>query len=222
MTRWCGFSGRTARTWTAWWARQHGGGAGDLASGSAVSALGLSGRRQLPARPGWCTARPGEEPYVGKVAVAAVVLNRVKSPSFPNTIAGVVYQGGALDAVYDGQINLTPGFRQHPGGEGRAQRLGSHRRVSITTIRPPPPTAGSGPARCSFPSASTISPFKAIPHNSAAALAMCFPPSAACKTLDLPPANLRVLPLRLTKNALVIAPPHLCGIVLTSYIHFIQ
>ena len=48
------------------------------------------------------------EPYVGKVAVAAVVLNRVKSPSFPNTIAGVIYQTGAFDAVYDGQINLTP------------------------------------------------------------------------------------------------------------------
>ncbi len=48
------------------------------------------------------------EPYVGKVAVAAVVLNRVKSPLFPNTIAGVIYQAGAFDAVSDGQINLTP------------------------------------------------------------------------------------------------------------------
>ena len=48
------------------------------------------------------------EPYVGKVAVAAVVLNRVKSPSFPNTIRGVVYQSGAFDAVSDGQIYLTP------------------------------------------------------------------------------------------------------------------
>lgn len=48
------------------------------------------------------------EPYVGKVAVAAVVLNRVKSPSFPNTISGVIYQSGAFDAVADGQINLTP------------------------------------------------------------------------------------------------------------------
>ena len=48
------------------------------------------------------------EPYVGKVAVAAVVLNRVKSPSFPNTISGVVYQSGAFDAVSDGQIYLTP------------------------------------------------------------------------------------------------------------------
>ena len=48
------------------------------------------------------------EPYVGKVAVAAVVLNRVRSSSFPNTIAGVIYQSGAFDAVADGQINLTP------------------------------------------------------------------------------------------------------------------
>lgn len=48
------------------------------------------------------------EPYTGQVAVAAVVLNRVKSASFPNTIAGVIYQSGAFDCVADGQINLTP------------------------------------------------------------------------------------------------------------------
>ena len=48
------------------------------------------------------------EPYAGQVAVAAVCLNRVKSSSFPNTLAGVVYQSGAFDAVADGQINLTP------------------------------------------------------------------------------------------------------------------
>jgi N-acetylmuramoyl-L-alanine amidase len=48
------------------------------------------------------------EPYVGKVAVAAVILNRVKSPEFPNTIAGVIFQPGAFTAVSDGQINLTP------------------------------------------------------------------------------------------------------------------
>lgn len=48
------------------------------------------------------------ESYVGQVAVAAVVLNRVESASFPNTIAGVVYQAGAFDCVADGQINLTP------------------------------------------------------------------------------------------------------------------
>ena len=48
------------------------------------------------------------EPYTGQVAVAAVTLNRVKSSSFPNTLAGVVYQAGAYVAVKDGQINLTP------------------------------------------------------------------------------------------------------------------
>lgn len=48
------------------------------------------------------------EPYEGQVAVAAVVLNRVKSSSFPNTISGVIYQNGAFNVVADGQINLTP------------------------------------------------------------------------------------------------------------------
>lgn len=48
------------------------------------------------------------EPYVGKVAVAAVILNRTRSSSFPNTVAGVVYQPLAFTAVADGQINLTP------------------------------------------------------------------------------------------------------------------
>ncbi len=48
------------------------------------------------------------EPYTGQVAVAAVILNRVKSPSFPNTIAGVIYQPYAFTAVNDGQINLSP------------------------------------------------------------------------------------------------------------------
>ena len=48
------------------------------------------------------------EPYQGQVAVAAVVLNRVEHSSFPNTIAGVIYQKGAFDVVSDGQINLTP------------------------------------------------------------------------------------------------------------------
>lgn len=48
------------------------------------------------------------EPYTGQVAVAAVILNRVKSASFPNTISGVIYQPYAFTAVSDGQINLTP------------------------------------------------------------------------------------------------------------------
>jgi len=48
------------------------------------------------------------EPYSGQVAVGAVVMNRVKSSAFPNTIAGVVYQNGAFDAVSDGQVNMSP------------------------------------------------------------------------------------------------------------------
>ena len=48
------------------------------------------------------------ESYVGQVAVGAVVLNRIKSASFPNTMAGVIYQKYAFTAVDDGQINLTP------------------------------------------------------------------------------------------------------------------
>ncbi len=48
------------------------------------------------------------ESYVGQVAVAAVILNRVKSSEFPNTIAGVIYQPWAFTAVNDGQINLEP------------------------------------------------------------------------------------------------------------------
>lgn len=48
------------------------------------------------------------EPYVGQVAVAAVILNRVKNPNFPNTISGVIYQPLAFTAVADGQINLEP------------------------------------------------------------------------------------------------------------------
>lgn len=48
------------------------------------------------------------ESYVGQVAVGAVVMNRIKSSSFPNTMAGVIYQRYAFTAVDDGQINLTP------------------------------------------------------------------------------------------------------------------
>jgi N-acetylmuramoyl-L-alanine amidase len=48
------------------------------------------------------------EPYIGQIAVAAVILNRIKSPSFPNTISGVIFQPGAFTAVADGQIYMTP------------------------------------------------------------------------------------------------------------------
>lgn len=47
------------------------------------------------------------ESYRGQVAVGAVILNRVAHSSFPDTISGVVYQSGAFDCMYDGQINVT-------------------------------------------------------------------------------------------------------------------
>ncbi len=69
-------------------------------SGSSVSSSDL----YLIARCVYGEARG--ESYTGKVAVAAVILNRVESSSFPNTVSGVIYQAGAFTAVSDGQINL--------------------------------------------------------------------------------------------------------------------
>ena len=48
------------------------------------------------------------EPYVGQVAVAAVVLNRIADPAFPKTVADIIYQPQAFSSVSDGQINLPP------------------------------------------------------------------------------------------------------------------
>lgn len=45
------------------------------------------------------------EPYVGQVAVGAVILNRIKHPSFPDSLSGVIYQDGAFTAIVDGQFN---------------------------------------------------------------------------------------------------------------------
>ncbi len=79
---------------------------GIFTSSSSSSSSSNSSNLNLLARVVYGEARG--EPYSGQVAVAAVVLNRVKSSSFPNTISGVVYQSGAFDAVRDGQINLSP------------------------------------------------------------------------------------------------------------------
>ncbi|GGL46991.1 spore cortex-lytic enzyme [Sporolactobacillus putidus] len=48
------------------------------------------------------------EPYIGQVAVSAVILNRVADPRFPKNIPDVIFQPGAFTAVSDGQIWLTP------------------------------------------------------------------------------------------------------------------
>ena len=75
-------------------------------SSSSGSSTNNSSNVNLLARAIYGEARG--EPYTGQVAVGAVIMNRVKSSSFPNTIAGVVYQKGAFDAVSDGQINMNP------------------------------------------------------------------------------------------------------------------
>ena len=76
------------------------------AASSSSGTNAVSGDVRLLARCIYGEARG--EPYKGQVAVGAVVLNRVKSSAFPNSIAGVVYQRGAFSAVDDGQINLNP------------------------------------------------------------------------------------------------------------------
>lgn len=45
------------------------------------------------------------EPYTGQVAVGGVILNRIEHPSFPNTLAGVIYQPGAFSCITDGGID---------------------------------------------------------------------------------------------------------------------
>lgn len=80
-----------------------------LSSASASSSSGgsySSGDSYLLAKCIYAEARG--EPYTGQVAVGAVILNRVRSSKFPNSISGVIYQPYAFTCVADGQINLTP------------------------------------------------------------------------------------------------------------------
>ncbi len=74
-----------------------------LPSGGSSSNKNDSSEYHLLAR--IISAEARGEPYIGQVAVGAVVLNRVEHPSFPDTVSGVVYQPGAFTAITDGQIN---------------------------------------------------------------------------------------------------------------------
>ena len=71
-------------------------------SGSSSGSSSASSEVALLARV--ISAEARGEPYSGQVAVGAVILNRVEHPSFPNTIAGVVYQPGAFSCMDDGQF----------------------------------------------------------------------------------------------------------------------
>ena len=90
------------------------------------------------------------EPYIGQVAVGAVVLNRVESSSFPDSIAGVVYQPGAFTAITDGQINeaVTDSARRAAREALNNSDL-AYGAFSTIIIRTRPPTNGFAPARSS-------------------------------------------------------------------------
>lgn len=74
--------------------------------GGSTSSGGSSGDLDLLAR--IIAAEARGEPYNGQVAVGAVILNRIKHPSFPNSLSGVIYQPGAFTAINDGQFASTP------------------------------------------------------------------------------------------------------------------
>ena len=81
-----------------------------IAGNETLKALGIesgdsynSADYQLLAR--LISAEARGEPYIGQVAVGAVVLNRMEHPSFPDTMAGVIYQKGAFSCLYDGQFD---------------------------------------------------------------------------------------------------------------------
>ncbi len=81
-----------------------------IAGPATLSAMGLSGSSQASAQSNdtallarLISAEARGEPYVGQVAVGAVVLNRVEHPSFPGTLSGVIYQSGAFSCLQDGQ-----------------------------------------------------------------------------------------------------------------------
>ena len=79
---------------------------GSSSTAASSSSTYVSSDHRLLAKLVYAEARG--EPYKGQVAVAAVVLNRVSSSSFPNTVSGVIYQSGAFSCVNNGSINNTP------------------------------------------------------------------------------------------------------------------
>ncbi|MEG2570427.1 MAG: spore cortex-lytic enzyme, partial [Clostridia bacterium] len=78
-------------------------GAATLAKMKITPPTATSNDTELLAR--MISAESRGEPYEGQVAVGAIILNRIKHPSFPNSMAGVIYQPGAFSAINDGQFN---------------------------------------------------------------------------------------------------------------------
>ena len=113
-----GIFGKETEEAVRWFQRKNGLTADGIAGSKTLAAMGISSGTSSSASSGGTAdlnllarAVYGEgrgEPYVGQVAIAAVILNRVADSRFPKTVAGVVYQAGAFDVVSDGQINLSP------------------------------------------------------------------------------------------------------------------
>ena len=126
-----------------WFQRQNGLSADGQAGVQTLAALGLptgesgtpqdsSGDVYLLAR--LISAEARGEPYVGQVAVGAVVLNRVRHPSFPSSVSGVIYQTDAFTCVSDGQFNEPIAESAYRAAQVRSTIL----------IHPPLPANGSG------------------------------------------------------------------------------
>lgn len=76
-----------------------------LPSGSGGGSSGGSGGGEVDLLARLISAEARGEPYEGQVAVGAVVLNRVRHSSFPNSVSGVIYQPGAFSCLDDGQFD---------------------------------------------------------------------------------------------------------------------
>lgn len=82
-----------------------------IAGSKTLSALGVSTsnygytQSEIDLLARTISAESRGEPYQGQVAVGAVILNRIEHPSFPNTMAGVIYQNGAFSCIDDGQMD---------------------------------------------------------------------------------------------------------------------
>ena len=109
-----GIYGSRTEAAVRWFQRKNGLSADGQAGPQTLAALGLptgqTGQAQSSSGDVWLLARlisaeARGEPYVGQVAVGAVVLNRVKHPSFPSTVSGVIYQTDAFTCVSDGQFD---------------------------------------------------------------------------------------------------------------------
>ena len=109
-----GIYGSRTEAAVRWFQRKNGLSADGQAGPQTLAALGLptgqTGQAQSSSGDVWLLARlisaeARGEPYVGQVAVGAAVLNRVKHPSFPSTVSGVIYQTDAFTCVSDGQYN---------------------------------------------------------------------------------------------------------------------